>query len=226
MAVHQGGVRGTLIDQAGNPVSGACVMALFTDGAGGSGNVTEGDGTYQLNIAVDQEAKIMVNDCLQMGVVQEWYADVATEAEATPVRITAGSFTVVDMTVHVVPTIERTVSLAGAAGGEGTLLDGSASLEATLSRPNYRTTTNVHLVAVPGTADAGDYRAVDRWVIFKPGQTELSVAISFAGDLEPEADETFSVVIDRVSTGTAVADGTAQMIIVDDDLLALPALPV
>lgn len=226
VAGDPGGVRGTLIDQDGNPVSGACVTGVYTDGAGASGNITEGDGTYQLNVGVDQEMKIFVDDCLDMGVVREWYADVATQEEATPVRITAGTFTIVDMTVHVVPTPERTVSLTDASGVEGTLLDGTASLKATLSRPSTRTTTNVHVVIVPGTADAADHRAVDRWIVFGPNQTEVTVPIELTGDLTPEPDETFSIVIDRVSTGTAVADGTAQVTIVNDDLVALPPLPV
>ena len=70
---------------------------------------------------------------------------------------------------------------------------------------------------VLGTAGSDDFVVYGAFgVEFAPGQTTATVPVEIVGDSIPEADETFSLVID-FAIGLTVADGTGLVTILDDD---------
>ena len=70
----------------------------------------------------------------------------------------------------------------------------------------------LHFVTSAGTATAGeDYKVSQGWVNISPGDTHFAIPITIYGDIEPEDDETFSLV---------VTDPTGQWIDSDIQLIA------
>jgi len=67
-----------------------------------------------------------------------------------------------------------------------------------------------------GAAGPDDYRVVAGGVTFAPGETEHVVLVTVRGDLIPEPDETFRVVL-GYAAGARVADPLGEGTIVDDD---------
>lgn len=72
-----------------------------------------------------------------------------------------------------------------------------------------------------GTATAGsDYVAVSLGLDFAPGQTTVTVEVAILADTDPEAAETFSLVL-ADATGATLTDATGRGTILDDDGSAL-----
>jgi hypothetical protein len=73
------------------------------------------------------------------------------------------------------------------------------------------------------TTTPGDYIPLSSSLTFPPGTTELAVSVSVVGDLAPEPDESFAVLVfDLVQAGPVVTTGSG--LILDDDWPLLPAL--
>ncbi len=81
-----------------------------------------------------------------------------------------------------------------------------------------RTAVRVGVASRDGTATAadGDYRPTSGTLTFEPGQTRREVAVEVVGDPRVEPDETFFVEL-RDPEGATLADGVAEVVIVNDD---------
>ena len=105
------------------------------------------------------------------------------------------------------------VSLADAASDEGDPLNFSV----TLSHKTYRRTA-LGLRVRDGTATAGsDYRYVPTSIVFEPGETAKTFAVSTVEDPDKEGNETLTAEIFVHSYSVSLGDGTAQGVIRDDD---------
>ncbi|HEX7086831.1 MAG TPA: Calx-beta domain-containing protein [Vicinamibacterales bacterium] len=92
----------------------------------------------------------------------------------------------------------------------------SATLTVTLSNPSGREVT-ASFATADGTATAGaDYLAESGTITFEPGTTSQQISVSVLGDLESEADETFTVTLSSVQHADPPA-GPATVTIVDND---------
>lgn len=124
-----------------------------------------------------------------------------------------------------------TVTINDVAIAEGQAGTTIANFTATLSAASGKS-VSVDFATADGTAMNGgtlatggqDYNAANGTVVFAPGATTASIAISIAGDKLNEADETFTVTLSNPSNTTlgtkAVGTGTIQ----NDDLA--PALVI
>lgn len=75
----------------------------------------------------------------------------------------------------------------------------------------------VEVSTVDVSAEAGlDYEAVSTTLIFPPGEVVRTVAVPVLGDLDPEEDEDFRLLLSN-PVGAAVADGEGTGTILDDD---------
>jgi Calx-beta domain/Bacterial cadherin-like domain len=85
-------------------------------------------------------------------------------------------------------------------------------------------TVTVDYASADGSATAGsDYTAVADTLTFGPTETVKTVTVTVAGDLEPEGDETFSLLLSN-AVGALIADGAAVGTVSNDD--TLPAVSV
>lgn len=92
---------------------------------------------------------------------------------------------------------------------------GIASFIVTLSRPSALTVT-VDVATQDGSAVAGlDYQASTTTLTFAPGVVTQTFDVQIIGDLTPENNETFSVVLSNPTNAT-VADSFATGTIIDD----------
>ncbi len=115
-----------------------------------------------------------------------------------------------------------TVSVGDATVNEGEA-DKTVNVTFTLSSASDDTVV-VRYATIDGTALAGsDYVAAGGNVVFSPGQTSKTVAITIKGDAIAEPTETFSVGVTDV-VGAAVADGLGVVTILDND--ANPTLSI
>lgn len=106
----------------------------------------------------------------------------------------------------------RTVSVADASVVE---TDGTATVGLSLSSPAAAAVT-VAFATAGGSATAGaDYTPAAGVVTFAPGTTSATVAVALAGDALDEDTETFAVGV--TSSDVLVADGAAEVRILDDD---------
>jgi hypothetical protein len=114
------------------------------------------------------------------------------------------------------------LSVAGEGAVEGSKRKpGKARFTVTLSPPPFggvQKTVTVRYATVPGTAaDGADYRGRRQKVTFKPGSRRVrTIEIPFVGDLKPEADETFRILLSD-PTNADIAVGEATVTILDDD---------
>lgn len=69
---------------------------------------------------------------------------------------------------------------------------------------------------MPGTADETDYVAASGRLVFAPGETSKTVAITLRPDLEPEGTEWFRLALSSPD-GATIADGNGIARITDDD---------
>ncbi len=93
-----------------------------------------------------------------------------------------------------------------------------AQMTFTLSAPPGANTFVVQYATADGTATVadGDYQARSGELRFANSNTTLTRGFRVYGDLVPEADEMFSVVLSNPVNGT-IADGTGEITILDDD---------
>ncbi|HEU4888246.1 MAG TPA: Calx-beta domain-containing protein [Thermoanaerobaculia bacterium] len=92
----------------------------------------------------------------------------------------------------------------------------SAALTLRFSAASSRTVT-VHYQTIDGSAAGGlDYQWTAAAVVFAPGETVKTVALSVFGDLMPEGKETFAVKLGSAMNATLL-DGSAVVTIVDND---------
>jgi hypothetical protein len=108
------------------------------------------------------------------------------------------------------------VRIAGTSVLEGNDGTTDAAFAVTLSAPHGGPVT-VAFATTDGTATAGeDYQATSGTVTFDPGTTEQTVTVAVLGDTVDEVTETFFVEL-HDPTGVAVAVGSAEGVIRDDD---------
>ena len=114
------------------------------------------------------------------------------------------------------PSAAPELSVADATVTEGDTGTGNAVFRVTLA-PAAGVTVQVSWTTADRTATAGsDYRAVSGRLTFRAGQTSQSITVLVLGDLLSEADEQFTVTLQRPSNAT-LADATATGTIRDDD---------
>lgn len=99
--------------------------------------------------------------------------------------------------------------------GEGAAV---ASFIVSLGSPLTETAT-VTFGTSSGTAAQGlDYKALNGILTFAPGITSQTVEVAILGDTDnAEPNEQFSLVLSAPSANTAIVDGTATALIIDDD---------
>ncbi|HEY1014745.1 MAG TPA: Calx-beta domain-containing protein, partial [Herpetosiphonaceae bacterium] len=104
---------------------------------------------------------------------------------------------------------------------EGNTIFRSLTLTVTLSAATTQQVT-VGFFTAGGTAEPGvDYVAVGKGsVVFEPGETVQSLAITVNGDGADEDDETFNVILENPVNAT-IGDGLGVGTIIDDDPLPL-----
>ncbi len=106
--------------------------------------------------------------------------------------------------------------------GDATRVEGDSGtatmyFQITLSNPSTQQVT-VQYYTSPGTAQAGsDYEHKSGVLIFEPGDTTISVAITINGDEDFEGSETFLVILHNPTGGSAIGDGQASGTIQEDD---------
>lgn len=150
-------------------------------------------------------------------------------ADAFSYAISDGHGGTAGATVHVTvnppaSTLPR-LSVEDASVGEGQ--DGlrTATLTLRLSRA-WDTPVGVDYATVDGTALSGcDYRTGFGAVSFPPGETSATLAVAVVGDLAPEADETFAVVLGNPVQAVLARDRATVTIRDDDGQNQPPAAP-
>jgi large repetitive protein len=106
----------------------------------------------------------------------------------------------------------------GAAGTTTTV-----TFNVTLSEANTQTVT-VNFATANGTAAApGDYTGTTGTLTFAPGVTSLPVAVTVAGDDQPEGNETFTLTL-TAPVNAGIQDGQGVGTILNDD--APPTLSI
>ncbi|MDQ3465787.1 MAG: IPT/TIG domain-containing protein [Actinomycetota bacterium] len=112
------------------------------------------------------------------------------------------------------------VNIGDASGNEG---DGGSSMFtfAVSLTTASDTDVSVRYATVDGTADAGvDYAPTSGTLVIRAGTFAASVAVQVFGDLSPESDETFQVVL-SAPVGAEVDDGIGLGVIFNDEESAL-----
>jgi hypothetical protein len=105
--------------------------------------------------------------------------------------------------------------------GDVTVAEGNSGITAAVfdvTKPASGAAASVDF-AIPqgGTATPGvDFVAASGTVVFPPGSTSQPVTIDVNGDLTPEPDETFFVLLSNPQ-GATIADGLGQATILNDD---------
>lgn len=80
------------------------------------------------------------------------------------------------------------------------------------------TTAEIVLIASNGTATAGaDYDAVEQTLVFAPGESSRTFAITLHDDADVEGEETIELRLMATATGGTVAPSEATLIIFDDE---------
>lgn len=104
-------------------------------------------------------------------------------------------------------------AVVGVEGDSG--ITSTATFTVSLSRASALTVT-VDVATLDGTATGGfDYQALTTTISFAPGTLTQTVSIPIIGDILPEANETFFVVLNNASNAV-VTDGVGQATIDDD----------
>jgi Ca2+-binding RTX toxin-like protein len=105
---------------------------------------------------------------------------------------------------------DATVGVEGNAG-----ISSTATFTVTLSRPSALTVT-ADVSTVDGTATGGlDYQVLNSTISFAPGVLTQTISVPIIGDILPEANETFFVLLSNVSN--AVATDAVGAAVIDDD---------
>ncbi|MFM7205621.1 MAG: glycoside hydrolase family 9 protein [Planctomycetaceae bacterium] len=116
--------------------------------------------------------------------------------------------------------VQFTFPAVGGGGGSGT----AAGFRVSLSAPAFDPVT-VRWATAAGTATAGsDFTAATGTLVFAPGETAKTVAVTVVADTVAESSETFSVVLSNPENAT-LGRATATATIVDDDAVAPPPPP-
>ena len=101
-------------------------------------------------------------------------------------------------------------------GNDAGYNDNVVTFTVTLSTPSSQTAT-VKYTTMDGTAIAGvDYEAVTGTLTFVPGQTQETIEVPILGDIDEEADKSFTVALSDPTFAT-IADATATGTLEDDD---------
>lgn len=112
-------------------------------------------------------------------------------------------------------------SLSIVEGGNGTSI---MNFPLTLDAPSGQT-VSINVATANGSATAGsDYVAATGSFAFQPGETSKVFPVTIIGNLAPEPDETFTVVLSNAVNAT-IGTGTGTGAIVNDDV-PLTILPV
>jgi hypothetical protein len=135
-------------------------------------------------------------------------------------RDSAGASASQAFDVTVQPSALPAVSIADASVTEGNTGGKALKLTLTLSEPSAQNVT-VRYETADRTALAGaDYTRASGTATFKPGATSVILAITVAGDLLDEDDETFAVTLSDPD-GARLNRATATAAIVDNDTASL-----
>jgi hypothetical protein len=89
--------------------------------------------------------------------------------------------------------------------------------------------TNVNYMAFTSdqtTHSNIDYVALSESFVMPAGETSQTVAITLNGDIEPEEDETFAILLGNVYGNATVGDGQGIGTILDDDYANAPSLSI
>jgi len=125
-----------------------------------------------------------------------------------------------------------TVSISALAATQPEGNDGTTAFTFTLTLSQAAVESQTVAWAVTGTgghpADPADFSGGPSTgiVTFAPGQTSMDLTVAVSGDLAPEFDEGFSVVLSNPSPGLAVGVSTASGTIANDDGSALTIAPL
>ncbi len=116
------------------------------------------------------------------------------------------------------------LSLYGTSAPEGNSGGRLFDYEVVLSTPAPME-VSVLVSTSDGTASAGtDYTAVvGKVIVFPPGQTRMRGAVNVNGDRDAEPNETVTLTMSSPS-GATIAEATAEMTILNDDVVAAPEL--
>jgi uncharacterized repeat protein (TIGR01451 family) len=116
-----------------------------------------------------------------------------------------------------------TVSVADAEVIEGNSGASSAAFTVTLSGMSSRTVTISYATADVTASVTSDYDAVSGTLTFPPGTLRQTVSVPVHGDLDVEADETFTLSLGP-PTNAGLGRGQAVGVILDDDGSGAPAV--
>jgi hypothetical protein len=108
------------------------------------------------------------------------------------------------------------LSIGDASATEGDSGTRALSFPVTLSTPSKRTVSVAFATADGSAVASSDYAASSGTITFAPGETSTTVDVAITGDIDVEADETFTIALSRPANAT-VADGSAIGTIQNED---------
>ncbi|MBL9123199.1 MAG: cellulase family glycosylhydrolase [Planctomycetaceae bacterium] len=142
---------------------------------------------------------------------------------ATPGNVASGPLNYVFNGVPVGSTPGPTLAIADASVTEGNQGTATVNFVVTLSAASP-TPVTVQYATLPGSASVGeDFVSRSGTLTWNPGQTTQTIAVTVAGDVRDEENETFTVVLSSPS-GASLARSTATGTIVDND--AAPSVTI
>ncbi len=103
-------ISGTVVDEAGNPISNVCVYADADLGGGGGSDTTDAAGQYEIGQLAADPYRVLFRDCGARGYAPEYYDDSASFEGATPVTPGAGQTVVADAQLEVGAVLWGTVT--------------------------------------------------------------------------------------------------------------------
>ncbi|HEX2268325.1 MAG TPA: Calx-beta domain-containing protein, partial [Pyrinomonadaceae bacterium] len=97
--------------------------------------------------------------------------------------------------------------------------EGAGSITITVTRSgNTSASASVQFTTANGSASSdGDYVIATGTLVFAPGQSSRSFAVSIIDDTVKESTETFNVILSNVSNATSGGPSTATISVVDND---------
>ena len=175
---------------------------------------TPGQTSQTISVPVNGDTKFEVNETFALRLSSAVNASIAR---------TVATVTIVNDDVA---PIMPGVSIDDVAVVEGNSGQTTVTFTVSLSQAVTNSVTIAYATA-NGTATAsdGDYLPITGALVFSPGQRQRTIAVSFLGDLRPESDESFSVVLSSPINATlSKAIGVAT--IRNDDAANVPLIAV
>jgi|GEM_PF-455179 len=196
----------------GNPVDGDDFVTgdAFGNNSGlPSGSVSFADGVLSQQFSVVVNGDIVAENNEQFRVVL--YEDTLTTPN--PDITNTHSIASADLTIV---TDDTGISIADAEVAEG---DTDQTIQFVVTRSGDLTgTSTMDWTLVNGTTGASDFvGATTGQLTFAANETSKTISITVAGDIAPEADETFSVHLSNLVNVDEIIDGSASGTIINDD---------